>query len=72
MFLALLIAVSAVLYVFAFNLSSDKQNWFSDASRSGSYANGGCRPGKEDKPVDERLKGIDPKMIDLINNEVRF
>ncbi|XP_041363385.1 fidgetin-like protein 1 [Gigantopelta aegis] len=41
-----------------------------DVSRSGSYGAGGSKTGKEEEPVDERLKGIDPKMVDLINNEI--
>ncbi|GFR81454.1 fidgetin-like protein 1 [Elysia marginata] len=36
---------------------------------SASSSAGESRPG-QDEPVDERLKGIDPKMIELINNEI--
>lgn len=28
--------------------------------------------GRDDEPVDERLKGIEPKMIELISNEVLY
>ncbi|RUS72904.1 hypothetical protein EGW08_019324, partial [Elysia chlorotica] len=38
-----------------------------DSPRSSSR--GESQPG-QDEPVDERLKGIDPKMIELINNEI--
>lgn len=30
----------------------------------------GCTGGSGEEPVDERLKGIEPKMIELVMNEV--
>ena len=48
---------------------------FSDGSSSyGPTRGGGGRgeaPGRSEEPVDERLKGIEPKIVELITNEVR-
>ncbi|KAK3760430.1 hypothetical protein RRG08_023725 [Elysia crispata] len=42
----------------------------SDQTDSPHPSNSGESKPNQDEPVDERLKGIDPKMIELINNEI--